>query len=309
MGKILVTGGSGFIGQNLIESLLDAGLEVHCLDLAGPGGANGRVAYFKGSFDDPSVLDKALVGVEYVFHLASATLPKSSNDNPILDISANLQGAVTLLDASVRHKVKKFVFISSGGTVYGVPGSLPVDEEHPTNPLCSYGIVKLAIEKYLRLYTKLYGLGTCSLRLSNPYGKYQKLDTAQGAVGIFLNHAICGEPIEIWGDGSVVRDYVDVQDAVRSMMLCLGSSCEGTEINIGSGIGTNLNQLLDMVEIACGEKVKRIYKPARDFDVPEIYLDIDKADKLLDWRPQVSLQAGLLAMASTAIFQEQELES
>ena len=309
MGKILVIGGSGFLGRNLLDSLLEAEKEVRCLDLTRPSDLDPRVEFTEGSFDSPSALGEALQGVDQVFHLASATLPKTSNDNPAFDISTNLQGAVSLLDEVVRHKVKKFIFISSGGTVYGIPEQLPVNENHPTNPLCSYGIVKLAIEKYLRLYTKLYGLSTCSLRLSNPYGKHQRIDTAQGAVAIFLNRALNGEPIEIWGDGGVVRDYLDVQDAVRSMILCLNASCEGTEINIGSGVGTSLNQLLDMVEIACGKPVKRIYKPARDFDVPEIYLKISKAEEILGWRPQVSLQEGLIALASKARLQEQEFQS
>lgn len=309
MGKILVIGGAGFLGRNLTESLSEEGHEVLCLDLHAPAVRDARVSYLEGSFDDVRLLGEALSDVEHVFHLASTTLPKTSNEDPVFDISTNLQGAVTLLEQVVKHGVARFTFISSGGTVYGIPGDLPVGENHATNPLCSYGVVKLAVEKYLRLYNKLHGLSTCSLRLSNPYGRYQRIDTAQGAVGIFLHRAMHGEGIDIWGDGSVVRDYVDVRDAVRAMVSCMGKDFNGVEINIGSGVGTSLNELLDQVEIACGKPVQRNYQTARPFDVPEIFLDIARAKELLDWSPQVGLQEGLIALAAGARNRVREIQS
>ncbi|MHC4380686.1 MAG: NAD-dependent epimerase/dehydratase family protein [Planctomycetota bacterium] len=308
MGKILVIGGGGFLGRNLIDGLVATGKDVRCMDLACPQDLDARVDFVEGSFDDPRALDAGLDGVDHVFHLASTTLPKTSNDDPVFDISTNLQGAITLLDKVVEHGIRKFIFISSGGTVYGVPERLPVDEGHPTNPLCSYGVVKLAVEKYLRLYGKLYDLSTCSLRLSNPYGRYQRTDTAQGAVAVFLERALNEETIEIWGDGGVVRDYVDVRDAVRAMLLCLEAECAGTEINIGSGVGTSLNQLVRHVEMACGHPVRKNHQTARAFDVPEIYLDITRAREILGWAPEINLQEGLAALASGMKTQERELQ-
>lgn len=293
MSKALVIGGSGFLGRHLIESLLAAGVDVCSLDITLPEQPDNRLEYIEGSFTDRMLVEKAMMGCDTVFHLASTTLPKTSNDDPAFDIISNLAGTVTLLDLAVKNKVKKFIFISSGGTVYGAPTQLPVSEDHSTNPTCSYGIVKLAIEKYLYMYHQAYGLETCSLRLSNPYGEYQRIDAGQGAVAVFCHKALTGETMEIWGDGSVVRDFIYVKDAVRAIMLTLDSGCAGMAINIGYGAGASLNQLLEQIEIVCGCTINRQYLPARGFDVPKIYLDIRRAKKVLGWEPEVLLAEGI----------------
>ncbi|MEH6610846.1 MAG: NAD-dependent epimerase/dehydratase family protein [Halioglobus sp.] len=300
MNKVLVTGASGFLGRHLVEALLDQGYQVCGLDLQANPMAHENLHWVVGSFLDIEILAGAVIGCDAIFHLASTTLPKSSNENPGYDVASNLQGALNLLDIAVANNVAKVVFISSGGTVYGVPQQVPVTEQHVTNPTCSYGIVKLAIEKYLYLYHQLHGLETCSLRLSNPYGEYQRPDTGQGVIAAFCHKALNAQPIEIWGDGSVVRDFIYVKDAVDAMLKASEVECAGQAINIGSGSGLSLNAVIDQIEAVSGLAVQRDYKPGRGFDVPAIYLDIAEAERVLDWRPKVTMNEGLERLLSWA---------
>ena len=199
MREVLITGGGGFIGRNLAIGLLCKGFSVRCLDRVKPAWLSAGIDFIEADFTATHLLESAFQNCETVIHLASTTLPKTSNDDPEFDVSTNLIGAIRLLEASVRNHVKNFFFLSSGGTVYGIPENLPVSESHQTNPICSYGIVKLAIEKYLRLFHKLYNLNTCSIRLANPYGCYQRVDATQGAIAVFCHNAINDIPINIWG--------------------------------------------------------------------------------------------------------------
>ena len=300
MNKVLVTGASGFLGRHLVEALLAEGYQVCGLDLQAGPVEHDNLHWVTGSFLDVETLEGAIADCDAVFHLASTTLPKSSNEDPGYDVASNLQGALNLLDLAVANKVAKVVFISSGGTVYGVPQQVPVTEQHVTNPTCSYGIVKLAIEKYLYLYYQLHGLETCSLRLSNPYGEYQRPDTGQGVIAAFYHKALNAQPIEIWGDGSVVRDFIYVKDAVDAMLKASEVECGGQAINIGSGSGLSLNTVIDQIEAVSGLTVRREYKPGRGFDVPAIYLDIAEAERVLDWRPKVTMTEGLERLFSWA---------
>lgn len=298
MKKILVIGGSGFLGQHLIEALLADGRDVRCLDVMKPKHFDKRMEFIEGSFMDSKVLERALSDCKVVFHLASTTIPKTSNLDPIFDINTNLRGTVQLLDQTIKCNINKFIFISSGGTVYGIPTTLPVSEDHATNPICSYGIIKLAIEKYLHLYHYLHGLNTCILRLSNPYGRYQRIGFGQGALTTFCHKALSGETIEIWGDGCVVRDFIYVSDAVRAMINALNKDISEQVFNIGYGTGISINQIILMIEESLGYEIKKRYCKARTFDVPEIYLDIRRAKQFLDWEPKVSPAAGIEKMIS-----------
>lgn len=293
MKKILVTGGSGFLGQHLVEALLALGENVRNLDLNEPSVKHERLEFIKGSFTNPDLIDEALTGCDVVFHLASTTVPKTSNDDPIFDINTNLIGTVAMLNTAVAKKLDKFIFISSGGTVYGSPTQLPVPEDHQTDATCSYGVIKLAIEKYLQIYHQQHGLNTCSLRLSNPYGEHQRIDLGLGAVTTFCHKALNDEPIEIWGDGSVVRDFIYVRDAANAMVLAMNSECSGSVINIGYGSGISLNNLIEKIEMTLGYEVQKTYYPGRGFDVPEIYLDISRAKDVLGWVPETSLNDGI----------------
>ena len=293
MTRVLVTGASGFLGTHLVDELLSAGYRVRGFDLMPSARTHPDLEWVEGSFLHEGLLSSAIEDCEIVFHLASTTLPKSSNDDPQFDVSSNLQGSIAMLDQSVANDVRKFIYISSGGTVYGVPEQVPVLESNATDPTCSYGIVKLAVEKYLYLYSQLHNLDTVSLRLSNPYGEYQRADTGQGVIAAFVHKSLNSQPIEIWGDGSVMRDFIYVGDAVRAMLSAIDADCGGKPINIGYGSGLSINAVIDHIERVGGLEVKREYRPGREFDVPAIYLDISEAKRTLGWSPDVSLDQGL----------------
>ena len=302
MNKCLVTGGAGFIGSHLIAKLLEMGFSVICLDVREPKFSHKNLDVFVGNFNDKNLLDSILPSCNTVYHLASTTIPKSSNENMVYDLETNLISTISLLDSSVFHNIKDFIFASSGGTVYGIPKTLPVEETSLTSPLCSYGIVKLCIEKYLNLYSRLYNLNTCSLRIANPYGKNQTENSAVGAVSLFCQKAICNEQIEVWGDGSVVRDYIYIDDVVSALISVLNLNKTALPINIGSGIGHSINQILNTIRTVSEKHLNIKYTASRGFDVPEIFLDITNAKTILGWKPKVSLDQGISMMLSPESF-------
>lgn len=291
--RVLVTGGGGFIGSHLVGGLLATGAEVGNLDFIPGRHSHSRLIHWPGSFLDPSLLREALVGVDTVYHLAATNFPRESNRDPRRDAEENLIGTLGLLDMAVSAGVGRVVFCSSGGTIYGPTDAVPITEDHPTSPISAYGIVKLSIEKYLRLYAAQTGIGTLSLRLSNPYGPYQNIRKAQGALTTFCHRALLDEMIEIWGDGTVERDFIYIDDVTRAMLLAGTSPLSGTEINIGSGQGTSLNTLLTEIEAVLGRPVRRRYLDGRAFDVPRNHLDIGRAATALGWQPGVGLRDGI----------------
>lgn len=296
--KCLVLGGGGFIGANLCGGLLAAGHEVRVFEYPHVRSqcaqdVMARVEWFEGDFLNPADVEPAVAGCDAVFHLVSTSLPKGSNDNPAYDVESNLVATIRMLEAARRHGIGKVVFSSSGGTVYGVPARIPIGESHPTEPICSYGIVKLAIEKYLHLFHELHGLEYAVLRLANPYGEGQRAQASQGAVAVFLHKALRDEPIEIWGDGTVTRDYLYIGDVVSAMLGAL--ACKGPErvFNIGSGNGLSLNELVERIGGLLGRPVRHVHRPGRQFDVPVNVLDIGRAGRHLDWWPRVPFDEGL----------------
>jgi UDP-glucose 4-epimerase len=298
MASCLVLGGAGFIGSHLAEALLQAGHRVRIFDRPHldrlPAFLQRReLEVFTGDFLNPRALSPALDGSEIVFHLVSTTLPKTSNDNPVYDVESNVVGTLRLLELCRSQGVRKVVFVSSGGTVYGVPRSVPIDESHPTDPTCSYGIHKLVIEKYLQLSHRIHGLDYSVVRPPNLYGPRQRLDIAQGAVAVFLDRALRGQPIQVWGDGSVVRDYLYVGDAAEALLKAAAFEGEPRLFNIGSGVGTSLRQLITQIEALLGRPLPVEYAPGRTLDVPANVLDASLARRHLGWGPRTSLAEGL----------------
>lgn len=292
----LVLGGNGFIGSHLVDRLLREGHAVRVFDKYEehyrkplPG-----VDYRYGDFGNRGLLADALNGMEIVFHLVSTTLPKTSNDDPAFDIQSNVVETIFLLEQCLAKKINKIVFISSGGTVYGRPLALPIREDSPTEPECSYGIMKLTTEKYLALFNHLYGLRYTVVRPSNPYGSRQNPLGIQGAIPVFLGRVARREPIEIWGDGEVVRDYIYIDDLVDGIYKATTTDSPSRIFNLGSGVGRSLNEIVAVIRKVTGYDVKVKYTAKRSFDVPKIYLDITKAKEQLSWQPVTSLENGII---------------
>jgi UDP-glucose 4-epimerase len=298
--RCLVLGGRGFIGSHLVDALLEKGYLVRCFDRpqVAPMGdtylSNPAFELYEGDFASEADITEALNGCDICYHLVSTTLPKSSNASPVFDVESNVIGTVRLLTHAVKFGIKKVIFVSSGGTVYGVPTQTPIPETHSTDPICSYGITKLAIEKYLKLFHQLHGLDYTVLRLANPYGERQRTHASQGAVAVFLGKVLRGEPVEIWGNGSVVRDYIHIADVVDALLISLEQTKGKQHVfNIGAGRGYSINEILDVIEKVTGRAAIRRYLPGRTFDVPVSLLSIERANQSLGWSPKLDFEQGL----------------
>lgn len=296
--KALVIGGNGFIGTSLVDYLVEKGLKVRVFDrypsrFKEP---SPDVEYMIGDFANHGEVQQAVGGVDWVFHLAYTTLPQSSNEDPVYDVRSNVIDTIQLITECCEQSVSKFVFVSSGGTVYGEPREVPIKESHPTEPICSYGITKLTIEKYCNLFGKMRGLDYTVARIANPYGERQNPKAKQGAVGVFLGNISRGEPITIYGDGSVVRDFIYIGDCSSALYACAAYSPKGDQpriFNIGSGEGYSLKQIVDSIKKVVDVDVVVNYLPGRSLDVPSNVLDISLAEEHLGWKPSVDLSEGL----------------
>lgn len=299
--RCLVLGGGGFIGGHLCELLLAQGHAVRAFERSGFDAAAhpylDGVEWRFGDFTREADVQPAIAGSDVLFHLAATTLPATSNRDPVYDLESNVSSTLRLLEAARRHGLRKVVFISSGGTVYGACATLPIPESAPTEPICAYGVHKLAIEKYLHLWHRLHGLDYAVLRVANPYGERQRHDRGQGSIAVFLAHALRGEPIQLWGDGSVVRDYLHVADVARALALAAQADTRAKVFNIGSGVGRSLNEVLGLVEAALGTRLVVQRSAARAFDVPASVLDVALAARELQWRPAIGMEEGLARTA------------
>ncbi len=235
-----------------------------------------------------------LAHVSTVYHFAWSGLPQSSNQDPEQD-AQNIISTLQLLEAAKKKAQLRLVFASSGGTVYGILNSPAASEQHRTRPRCAYGVSKLAVENYLTMYRDLWGLDCVSLRISNAYGPGQKVGRNFGAVSTFVTRVAQREPITIFGDGSVVRDYIYVDDLVEAV-IATGEYREGpTVMNVGSGVGASLNDIVEAIRILCPNEVDVSYGTGRALDVPVSVLDISLASSTLGWKPRTSLRAGIEA--------------
>lgn len=291
--KALVLGGNGFIGSHVVDALLKAGHKVRVFD-RGPELYRAplpTVDYRTGSFSDVPALAEALEGIDVVYHLISTTVPSTSNLDPIGDIEGNLINTVRLLKLMVQKDIRRIVYLSSGGTVYGIPDVVPIPETHPLRPICSYGVVKVAIENYLFMYQSLYGIQPVVLRASNPYGVRQTHAGVQGVIGTFLNKAMNNECIEIWGDGSVVRDFIYIVDLAELCALAGESKIQGI-YNAGSGMGHSINEIISTLASVMGEPIESVYKLGRGYDVPRVVLDCSLVKRTFGWGSKIGLFEG-----------------
>lgn len=292
--RALVIGGAGFIGSHLVDRLLVQGTAVRVYDRSPERfrPTPTEVDFRQGNFDDSTSLAEALADVDIVYHLLSTSVPSTSNLDPAADIRGNLIGTVRLLELMRSAEVQRMVYLSSGGTVYGPPQTDPVRETHPERPISSYGIVKSAIEKYILMEQYLHGLSPVILRPSNPYGPRQGHGGVQGVVGTFLWRVASNEPIEIWGDGSVVRDFIHVSDLVELCVLCGSADLTGV-FNAGSAKGVSIRRILEIVGDVTGHEIAPTFKPGRGFDVPRVVLDISAVREKTGWQPTTELETGI----------------
>lgn len=289
--KALVLGGSGFIGSHVVDALLRAGCAVTVFDRGPeifrsplPG-----VTYTFSDFADQGAMSKALMGQDVVFHLISTTFPASANLNPKADVTGNLLGTLNLIELMNSIGISRLIYLSSGGTVYGRPEMEPISEDHPMRPIGSYGIVKAAVEQYLEMYRLTSGLRPLAIRAANPFGPRQGHTGVQGVISTFMRRVIAGEPVEIWGDGSVVRDYLYVADLAELCVMAAKSDLVGA-VNAGSGKGHSLNDIIESIAGLAGYRPEIRFLPGRLVDVPSSILDISRANKFLDWSPSTSFE-------------------
>lgn len=294
--RVLVLGGSGFLGSHIVDEFLREKHDVTVYDLyperfrRSPRG----IKFVTGDFGNVGALDELISsGFDGVIHCVSTTTPKSSNESPEFDIQSNVIGTLNLLDICARRNSGKLVFLSSGGTVYGDIGKLDlVDETHAVRPMCSYGVSKLTIEHYLEVYKHLRGLNYVALRLSNPYGERQSPLRALGALTVFLHRTLKHQNVEVWGDGSVTRDFIYVRDVARAVYLATVNPISGV-FNVGTGTGLSLRDILSHISNIIGIEPSVTWLASRSFDVPRIVLDATKLRKATDWTSVTSIQDGV----------------
>ena len=308
--KIGLLGAAGFIGTNLILKLAEnKNNQITAIDK--------DLSFFshlkKFGFDNVSFRESDLsVDTDYeslvsdqevIYHLISTTVPTTSNRHISEELKANVVLSSNLLEACVRKQVKKVVFISSGGTVYGKESKCPLEESTPTNPISSYGVQKITIEKLLYLFNYIYGLDYRIIRLSNPYGPYQRPNGVLGAVTTFTYKALLGDEINVYGDGSVVRDFIYIDDAVRGILKIADGTDQHHTFNLGSGYGTSINEVLSTIEDTLKISLNIHHTEARKVDVPVNYLDIGRYEKAYGKLNPISLSEGI---KKTAEFMRKE---
>jgi UDP-glucose 4-epimerase len=305
--QTLVTGGSGFIGSNLIQHLLEHGHQVTVLDNFSSGFRENVEALpgahvIEGDVRDPDAVTRAMAGAEVVFHLAASVGNTRSIEHPIDDSEINVIGTLRVLEAARAARVRKVVFSSSAG-IFGELKTLPIREDHPVEPDSPYGASKLAAEKMCLAYTKLHGLETVCLRYFNVYGVNQRFDAYGNVIPIFAHRLLAGEPLVVFGDGEQTRDLVCVRDVVQANYLSGTASGVTGAFNIASGTRVTINRLAQLVADAAGIKPAIQHGPPRKGDVRDSLADISKARAAFGYKPTVDLATGLreyLAWAKAA---------
>lgn len=291
--RVLVVGGNGFIGHHVVRQLAEAGAEIVIMDIARDLDELNRLDQVIGSITDTTLFASAVAGCDNVVFLANSSLPGAANVDLASEVGAHVQATVKAAEICSSMGVKRFVFASSGGTVYGYSSERPLREDMPTHPRNAYGVSKLAIENYLRILGMRGGMETVSLRISNPYGEGQRAIRNQGFIAAALQHAMEGKTLPIWGDGSVERDFIHVSDVARAFLAASCVENPPEVVNIGSGIAVSLREVLALLEAQLGRNIAVQYEPGRSIDVARNFLDTSLANDRLNWRPSIDLKAGL----------------
>jgi UDP-glucose 4-epimerase len=290
----IVLGAGGFIGTNLCRRLVSTGAEVRAFGRRGMFAAELEdVEWYPGDFSDAEALTAAIESSDIVFHLVHGTTPYSASLDMRADLQENVVPSLALLDIVRSLGGKRVVFVSSGGTIYGPARQIPTPESAPTDPVAAYGISNLAIEKYLGLYEHLHGLDYRILRVANAFGPYQLPTKKRGIVAALISCALDSRSIEIWGDGSVVRDYVYADDVIDALEAAAADRSDMRIFNIGTGRGRSLRDVILAVQEHLDRTIDIVWRPGRSFDVPVSIMSIERARDMLGWRPNTAFEMGL----------------
>ena len=295
--KILVSGGAGFIGSHVVDTFLANSYEVVVVDDLSTGrlsNLNPGATFYQVDIRSPEmaeIFEKEEPDI--IDHHAAQMDVRRSVDDPLFDADVNVLGSIKLIELARKHQVKRFIYISTGGAVYGEPEYLPCDEAHPVNPICPYGASKHTVEHYLYMYKELYDLDYVVLRYPNVYGPRQDPHGEAGVVAIFTGQMLNGDQVVINGDGKQERDFVNVEDCARANLLALTVENPNTIYNLGYGYGTSINDIYSNLKQATDYKLTAIHGPAKAGETQRIYLDANKARQELDWMPTVGLEDGL----------------
>jgi len=307
--KILVTGGAGFIGSHVVDAYIEAGHQVAVVDdlsTGRPSNLNQQAAFYKVDIRSPE-LRQVFDGFrpEVVNHHAAQMDVRRSVADPRFDADINILGSINVLECAREYGVRKFIYISSGGAVYGEPVFLPCTEEHPVDPICPYGASKHVVEQYLYIYRQVYGLDYTVLRYPNVFGPRQDPRGEAGVVAIFTRQMLGDEQVVINGDGEQLRDFVYVADCVSANLLTLENGSGGRIYNLGQGIGTSINEIFEHLKAITGYRRDAVHGPPKAGETYRIYCDASRARQELGWEPTVDLEEGL--RCTVAHFREAEL--
>lgn len=295
---MIVTGGAGFIGSHISDALIESKHDVLIIDNLSTGqreNLNPKAKFIEADLTEFSKVSKIFEREkpEIVFHLAAQMDVRKSVEDPLFDAKNNILAGYNLINLAVEHKVKKFIFSSSGGAAYGDTDNRPTPETEPEWPLCPYGIAKLTVDKYLNYAHKMFGLKYMSLRYANVYGPRQNPRGEAGVVAIFLNKMLRGEQPVINGDGLQTRDYVYVSDVARANLLALENIDEIGICNVGTGLETNVVQLFNEIDTLFEHKFKEQHGPAKTGEQKTSCLDYAKIKKDFGWEPKISFSKGI----------------
>ncbi|RJO61672.1 SDR family oxidoreductase [candidate division WS5 bacterium] len=295
--KVLVTGGAGFIGSHIVDELINADYEVVVVDDLSTGreeNLNKKAKFYKLDIQDTgleSIFNKERP--DYVSHHAAQKDVRISVSDPVYDAKINILGTVNLLQNCVKYNVKKVVFASTGGAIYGEQNLFPAPETHPANPISPYGITKLVAEHYMYYYKTIHGMDYIALRYSNVYGPRQDPYGEAGVVSIFIQKMLKGEIPIINGDGEQTRDFVYIGDVVKASILSFKSDISENTFNIGTGVETSINQLFRTLKEIINPSIEENHGPHKNGEQLRSVIDCSKAENVLNWKPEVSLADGL----------------
>ena len=302
MSKIVVFGANGFIGQHLVRKLADTPdhtiiafdhFSAYRRGAANPFASYANVQLAVGDFFNRNAVAAALDGADYVFHLVTTTTPAASNDDPMIDIETNVRGSIELFELCAEHHVKKVIFFSSGGSVYGDIDSTAITEDTPPKPRSPYGIGKLTIEHFLRYFKFTHDLDYVVYRAANPYGPGQNVFGVQGVIPIFMRKFLRNEPLTIYGTGDMVRDYLYIDDLVHMVAESYAKPNQHEVYNIGSGQGKSVNEVIEAIEQCAGHSVDKEYAKVPTTFLQKNVLDTSRFMHEFGVRPETTLADGL----------------